>query len=490
MSYKKGLSKSKYLMGLQCPRLLWKATNDAANMPPVSPSTQFVFEQGHQVGELAKQLHPGGLNLKTENFSQNLKDTKEALGCVLPVFEAGFATERLYSRVDILAPAKGDGWNIIEVKSTTEIKEEHLYDVAFQRYCCRLGGLNIRNCYLMHINKDYIKNGEIYPAEFFTLKDITQETEGYSGNLEGNIEAMLAIIDSDTCPEARPGKQCTSPHDCPLKDQCWADLPEHNIFTLYYGNKILPELQAQGIWDIRQIPPEFKLNPKQQIQKNCAVSGQVYTNPAEIGAFLNKLEYPLHYLDFETFATAIPVYDYTRPYQNIPFQFSLHIQQSPNSETKHYSYLAEDGYDPRPAFLSALKSSIAPQGSILVYSEIFEKARLKELAAAFPEYAGWVEGILGRIVDLIVPFRDFSYYHPGQHGSASLKHVMPALAGLGYDELEIGEGQTASLRFMESVFGNLPPDEIRKIRADLEIYCGQDTGGMVEIVRKLREIGG
>ncbi|PKH46714.1 hypothetical protein KKB3_00356 [Dehalococcoides mccartyi] len=485
--YQKSLSKSKYITGLQCLKLLWKSANDSVNMPEVSPATQHTFDQGHQVGELVKLLYPEGISLQTENFSQNLKDTREALLVRLPLFEAGFLTNRLYSRVDILNPAGADEWDIIEVKSTTEVKEEHFYDIAFQRLCCQFSGLKVRDCYLMHLNKDYIKSGEIDSAGLFVTENLTDKLAEYTCDLEANISAMLDTMDSETCPEATIGKHCDSPYPCPLKDDCWLDLPEHNIFTLYYGNKICPELQQMGILEISQIPAGIKLNAKQQIQKDCVTSATPYVKSAEITSFLNKLEYPLHYLDFETFATAVPIYDGTRPYQNIPFQFSLHIQDSIDSGVKHYSYLAENKGDPRPGFLAELKKDIGLKGSILVYYESFEKTRLKELSVAFPEYSEWINSILERIKDLIVPFKDFSYYHPKQKGSTSLKYVMPALAQISYDNLEIAEGQTASLKFMESVFGNLTREEIQKIRIDLEVYCGQDTGGMVEIVKKLRE---
>jgi hypothetical protein len=190
-------------------------------------------------------------------------------------------------------------------------------------------------------------------------------------------------------------------------------------------------------------------------------------------------------MDFETFMTAVPLYDGTYPYQAIPFQFSAHVVEAPGARSKHHAFLAKGKGDPRPDFLAALKEAIGPEGTILVYYEAFEKSRLKELAAAFPEYKSWTADISKRIVDLLVPFRDFSYYHPSQTGSASLKKVMPAVTGIGYENLEIGHGDIASLRYMQSAFGNISAEERRQIRKDLLKYCGQDTGGMVSIVEQL-----
>ena len=184
----------------------------------------------------------------------------------------------------------------------------------------------------------------------------------------------------------------------------------------------------------------------------------------------------------------MPIYDGTSPPQNIPFQFSLHVLTKQGAPVEHYSYLTEGKDDPRPAFLVELKQNIGPKGSILVYYAAFEKSRLKELAGAFPEYQEWVDSINERIIDLNVPFRDFSYYHPQQLGSSSLKHVLPALTNLSYEDLEIGEGTTASLKFMEAAFGNISDVERQKIRTDLLTYCGQDTGGMIDILKKLQEL--
>ena len=194
------------------------------------------------------------------------------------------------------------------------------------------------------------------------------------------------------------------------------------------------------------------------------------------------------FMDFETFATAVPIYDGTSPYQNIPFQFSLHVITKPGAMVEHYEFLAEGKDDPRPSFLAELKQDIGPKGSILVYYAAFEKSRLKELAGAFPEYQEWIDSINERIVDLNVPFRDFSYYHPQQMGSSSLKHVLPVLTNLSYRDMDIGEGNTASLKFMEAAFGNISDLERQKIRTDLLTYCGQDTGGMIDILRKLQEL--
>ena len=482
----RNLSKSKYINGLQCLKLLWVSINDAARLPAYDAATQHVFDQGHIIGELAQQLYPGGIRLEQENIGANLKETTASLKLSKPLFEAGFSGNRLYCRVDILNPSVGESWDIVEVKSTNDVKDEQLYDVAFQRHCCQLNGVKINQCHIMHLNREYVKQGDVDPRQLFVTEDVTDRLAEFSDGLETRIAEMLAVIDSDECPETAIGRHCNDPYSCLLQEQCWKHLPEHNVMTLYSGKKLGEDLMAQDILDISNIPEDIKLNDKQQIQKDCVICGQPHIDTDEIKSFLKSLKYPLYFMDFETFATAMPIYDGTSPYQNIPFQFSLHVITKPGAMVEHYEFLAEGKDDPRPAFLAQLKQDIGPKGSILVYYAAFEKSRLKELAGAFPEYQEWVDSINERIVDLNVPFRDFSYYHPQQMGSASLKQVLPALTDLSYKDLEIGEGTTASLKFMEAAFGNISELERQKIRTDLLTYCGQDTGGMIDILKKLQ----
>ena len=485
MKKPRNLSKSKYISGLQCLKLLWVSINDAARLPAYDAATQHVFDQGHIIGELAQQLYFGGIKLETDNIGANLKETTVSLKLRKPLFEAGFSRNRLYCRVDILNPSGGEAWDIVEVKSTNDVKDEQLYDVSFQRHCCQLNGVTINRCHIMHLNREYVKHGDIAPQQLFVTEDVTDRLGEFEDALKERIAEMLTVIDSYECPETAVGRHCNDPYACLLQEECWQHLPEHHVMTLYSGKKLGEELMAQGILDISSIPKEIKLNDKQQIQKDCVICGQPHIDTDKIKSFLKGVKYPLYFMDFETFATAVPIYNGTSPYQNIPFQFSLHVITKSGAMVEHYEYLAEGKDDPRPAFLAQLKQDIGPKGSILVYYAAFEKSRLKELAGALPEYQKWVDSINERIVDLNVPFRDFSYYHPQQMGSSSLKHVLPVLTNLSYGEMDIGEGNTASLKYMEAAFGDIPEDERQKIRNDLLTYCGQDTGGMIDILNKL-----
>jgi CRISPR/Cas system-associated exonuclease Cas4 (RecB family) len=479
------LTKSKYLLGLQCPKLLWTAINDKESMPEPDRSTEHKFDQGHLVGELAKKLFPDGIDIESEDFMGNIKKTKELLSEGKPLFETGIMADNLYSRADILNP-NDDGWDIIEVKSSTSVKDVNIQDVSFQKYCYEKAGLKINGCFLMHINKEYVKNGEIDPKGFFKIEDISSEVDEIYEDIPKRIEEMFKIINLEKCPEVEINGNCSDPYDCALYDGCWDHLPDNNVFCLYRGGKKSFELYENGTHAIADIPDGYKLNDKQEIQKECEETGKPYINKEGIKHFLNTLVEPLYYLDFETFSTAVPLFDGTKPYQQIPFQFSLHIVN--DGKTEHHSFLADAKRDPRKDFAKELKNVLGKTGSIVVYNQSFEIARLRELAAFLPEYSDWVENTIGRIVDLLVPFRNFSYYNPLQQGSASIKKVLPALTGKDYSELVINNGEDASLSFLDILNGLVEENEVEKIRTDLKMYCCLDTEGMIWIVDELGKL--
>ncbi|MBN1689594.1 MAG: DUF2779 domain-containing protein [Dehalococcoidia bacterium] len=484
------LSKTNFLYGLQCHKYLWTLLHEPHSVPPPDAAMQFVFDQGHQVGDLAKQMFPGGLDVPTHDFNTNIRVTRENLGGSRPLFEAGILAGNIFCRLDVLSPAGEGSWDIIEVKSATSVKDVNILDVAFQKFCCESAGLKIRNCKLAYINNKYIRYGEINPQQLFTVEDVSARVAEASGGLAEQVEEVLAVMSQQQCPEVGIGPHCAEPYECPLQPVCWAFLPENSIFELYFAGKKRFELYENGILHMKDLPESYALNGKQQIQVNCVASGEAFVNKDSIRSFLDSLLYPVYYLDFETFSTAIPLFEGTHPYQQIPFQFSLHVALNNDEGAIQFSYLAEGREDPRPKLAAELKQLLGESGSIVAYYAPFEKQVLAELAAALPEYQEWVDGLQGRIVDLLKPFSSFHYYHPSQKGSASLKKVLPALTGISYEGLAINDGKLAGVAFMAATYGNASEEERRKIRQDLEIYCGQDTGGMVEIIKKLFAMAG
>jgi hypothetical protein len=477
------LTKSKYMNGLQCPKLLWTVFNNPGTIPPRDEATQYRFDQGHIVGNLAKRLFHGGIDIPTEPFMDNIDKTKQLLEKKKPLFEAGVMAGNIYSRIDILNPS-GDGWEIIEVKSSTQLKEEYLPDIAFQKFCCAAAGLEMKHCHLMHINNKYVRHGDIEPKDFFVKREVSDDLETVS--IPDNIANMMYIIKSGECPDIPIGSHCHSPHDCPLMPKCWSYMPKNNVFDLYSGGEKSESLFKQGVLAIKDIPPDIALTDRQNIQRICAIKGKPHVDKPKLRQFLKGLKYPLHFLDFETFATAIPLLDGTRPYENIPFQYSLHIVDEKGG-TKHFSFIADGKDDPRMKFIDSLKNVMLDGGSIVVYNATFEKKVLQSLAELFPEHRKWVDSVVGRFVDLLLPFKNFHYYDSGQEGSASVKAVLPALVGKSYDALDISEGQAASLAYLSMTYGDMGTKEAKKTRAALEKYCGLDTEGMVWIVDKLRD---
>lgn len=487
MALSRILSKSSYLNGLQCPRYVWMQFHEPEKIPETDTVTQYIFDQGHEVGYLAKKLFTKGIDVPQDDFMGNIAKTKELLNSREPLFEAGILADKLYSRVDILSPAGEDQWDIFEVKSSTSVKDIHINDVAFQRYCCTRSGLNIRNCNLILINNQYVRNGEIDPEGLLIIHNVTDEVEETSIGIEDKIDNILEVVSRDTCPDMIIGPHCRDPYECPLTD-CWEHLPEHSVLSLYWGGKKAFEMYDNGVEAISEIPIGYKLNKKQLIQQAAVISGEPHVDKEAIRGFLSSLEYPLYYLDFETIGPAIPLFDGVRPYQDVPFQYSLHVVRNEWSEPEHYSYLTRNIDDPRPGLLAELQKVLADSGSIIAYNKGFEEGCLRDSAAAFPEYSDWIDQICGRLVDLLLPFSNFHYYHPAQRGSASLKAVLPAITGKGYEDLDISDGQMASLSFLAAHFGEMTDTDKAKVDRSLEKYCGRDTEGMIWIVERLRQL--
>ena len=484
------ISKSKFLQGLQCPKLLWSAYNAKHLFPDVDDALQAVFDQGHEVGSLAKKMFPNGIEIDVEpaDFEGAIELTKKYLLSRRPLFEATFSAHGGYARADILNPVGKDEWDIVEVKSTTSLKDIHVPDLAFQVWVFTEARIKIRRCFLCHINNEYIRHGEIDPKEFFTLHDVTAEVAELSHEIENQISEMRKVIRAAKCPDTQIGPHCDSPYTCPLHENCWSFLPSQNVLELYYDSKGRGwDLLKRGVLRIADIPEDYSLSPKQEIQRVVAMSGKPHANRAQIDTFLKNLKYPLHFLDFETFSTAIPLFDGIRPYEQIPFQFSLHIVREAGEKPEHPKYLAQGRNDPRAEFMRELKSAIEPSGSIVVFNAPFEKGRLKECAAFLPEHEKWVSEVNGRIVDLLNPFRSFNFYHPNQRGSASMKSVLPALTGKDYEHLEIQEGGEASREFVRVTFGDVSDAERKRVRQALDEYCGRDTEGMVWILDFIRK---
>jgi len=482
------LTKSKYMTGLQCPKYLWVTFNDPTRVPPFGPDRQFIFDQGHEVGSIAKRLFLGGVDIPTEDFNSNIQQTQSLLKQRRPIFEAGFLNDDLFARIDILRPSGNNGWEIIEVKSSTKVKDEHIPDVAFQRHVCEKAGLKITGCSLMRINNQYVRSGEVNPAEFLAKEDISGPVDVDFADIADNAKAMLKIIQDPKEPVTTIGSQCNQPYECPLKELCCAFLPPRNVLELYRGGQKAFDLVSNGILSIADIPDTFPFSPSQRIQKIAVVANSPQIDKGAIRSFLSQLEWPLYFMDFETINPAVPLFDGTRPYQKVAFQFSVHVCTKSLDAPQHFSFLAKGPQDPRPEFLRALKEVIGDSGSVIVYNQTFEENVLKELATSFPKEAKWIKNVISRMVDLLIPFRAFQYYHPDQKGSASIKSVLPVLTGKGYEEMAISDGDAASREFYRVTYGAATATDRDQVLNHLEEYCALDTQAMIDIIQKLNKL--
>ena len=486
-----GLSKSTFMMGRQCSKLLWFRYNAKDQIPASDESTQAIFDQGTEVGELAQQLFPDGVGINTGpgEFDAAIRLTQETLKHRRPIYEATFSFGGGYARVDILVPVAGNAWDLVEVKSTTSLKDEvHLPDIAFQAFVLTGAGIKLRKCFLAHINSEFVRHGPINPKKYFVLEEVTRPVSILSRDIEDQINAMQRVIGAKSHPDIQIGPQCDNPYTCPLHDRCWSFLPEASVFTLYRGGQKAFDLLKRGIQKLADIPADVALTDNQAIQRAVLLAGQPHIDRPAIAAFLGQLEYPINYLDFETIGTAIPLFDGVSPYQQVPFQYSLHIVRSANAKVEHESFLAEGTADPRPAFMRHLQDALPGTGSVVAYNAGFETSRLKECCDLMPEYKPWLRKLMPRVVDLLLPFRGFRYHHPDQNGSNSMKAVLPALTGQGYEHLTIQEGNAASREFLRVTFGEVPAAERRRVRKALEEYCALDTLGMVQIVSHLNHL--
>ena len=486
------ISKSKFLSGFQCPLLLWTQYNDKDLIPPTDPGTQYVFDMGHTVGDLAKQLYPDGIEVPGSNDRPDLDATvaatKELLPLRRPIFEASFLSDepggRRYLRADVLVPAPDGAWDLVEVKSSTRVKDINLWDVAFQAGALENAGLRLNRLFLMHIDTSYIRQGPVEPQLLFQADDITDRARALMPRVPGMFARYAAVI-GGARPEVPIGPHCRDPYHCALTDVCWRGLPEHHVTSFVRAGRRAFDWMQDGLTLVTDVP-DRELTAAQRVQKAAVAADGAHVDKDVVAQILGGLEYPLWLLDFESLNPAVPLFDGTRPFQQIPFQFSLHVQESPNAEPRHIEYLSETKDDPRPGLVAALRA-IGPRGTVLAFNCAFESQVLAALGAAYPAYTAMTDDLRDRLRDLADPFRAFAVYHPAQNGSYSLKAVLPALTGGGYGDLVIADGQAAGREWMRAVYGTkITAEEKDAVMTALRAYCGRDTMAMVEILAVLR----
>lgn len=481
------LSKSLFMRGLQCHKSLYlfKYHQDLRDKP--TEEQEALFSAGHEVGKLAQQLFPGGVEIPYEenNYPGQVLKTQEAIKKGIDViYEATFTFQDIFVKVDILRK-NSEGWEIYEVKSATSLSNIYIDDTAIQYYVLTGAGLTVSRASVVHINNQYVRNGDIEVDKLFSVVDITEAVKEKQPFVSESISEMRGAL-SSAIPDIDIGEQCENPYLCDFKGHCWQHIPPHSVFDLGRRGVNKFNLYRQGIIEMKDIPLGM-LNRQQKIQVEAFISKKPLVVPDEIRKFLDSLHYPMCFLDFETFYSAVPLFDGIRPYQQITFQYSLHSIENEQAELKHSEFLAEKGRDPRPELIARLLDEIPKVACIIVYTD-FESQRLRELAAQFPEHKDRINHLIGNIRDLSAPFRNMNYYHWELNGSYSIKAILPHLVPeTNYNGLAISGGTMAKDAYFR-IHESDDPEEIKKLRDDLLEYCRLDTLGMVMILDKLREL--
>jgi predicted RecB family nuclease len=451
--------------------------------------SEAIIQQGREIGLLARKLFPSGVEIGTEgNLDQAIRATRELVANpdVPAIFEGAFEHDGVLVRFDVLH-RRGDGrLRLIEVKSSASLKEEHLDDVAIQYRVLSRCGLDVGSCSLAHVNRSYVfSGGDVDPWRFFRIRNVTRQVVKLQPKLTFQLRAAFTVLSMPSAPEIAPGRHCTSPVTCEFFDRCNPPLPDDHIGYLPRLHASAEEaLEEMGVESIREVPDDFELTEIQRRAATCVQTGEPWFSPA-LGVALGSLRYPLYFADFESVNPAVPRFPGMRPYDQLPFQWSVHVLRQPGSEPEHCEFLALDGSDPRHEFAASLCSALGESGSIVVYSA-FESQRLAELAAYLPEFAERIANIQARLWDLLPVVRN-NVYHPAFVGSYSLKYVLPALVPeMSYADMEVADGQAAGLAWKALVHRGLEQTERDRIRKALLDYCGQDTLALVTLLKTLQ----
>lgn len=485
------LSKSAFIKGLQCHKALYLKKYNPELEDKITQSQLAIFDKGHQVGFLAQQIFPGGTDLVgyiPHNFLEVFKQTDQLILGETTIYEAGFSYDNLLCFMDILEK-KDSKWHAYEVKGSTSVKETYLWDTAFQYHVITSSGIELEDISVVYLNNQYVRNGELNLHELFTVESVKDQILPLLPKVKEHINQMKLMLADKAIPSINIGPQCINPYPCSFMGHCWKEIPEYSIFNISRLSEHKKfDLYEKGIIKLSDIPDHYPLSPNQQLQVLAEKNEESIIDKAEIKSFVNKLNYPLYFLDFETFQPSVPMFDQSRSFQQICFQYSLHILDKPNGTLIHKEFLAEAKDDPRIPFIKQLVKDIGEEGDIIVYNKGFETARLNEIGSDFSGYKNQTDAINKRVVELMTPFSQKHYYTPEMKVSYSIKKALPALVPeLSYKNLNINEGGSASIAF-ENLYQESDEERINKTKKDLLEYCKFDTLAMVEILKVLSNI--
>jgi len=494
------ISKSSFILGQQCNKSFWLDIN---NIEPTNPPDDGALERlsaGNEVGNISKELFPGGREVPYMPGEQDkmAEITKEYIEKgITSIYEASFIYDDIFVRVDLMNKTD-KGWDIYEVKSSSRIRSYHEYDVSIQWYVLKsLNLIDLNDAFVVTLNNQFSKSDNINPIKFFNIDSVKQIAEDNQIEVKEKIHELKTIAANADEPMIEIGPHCKKPHSCVYFDRCWPEDIDRidSIFRLYRMNlKKKLSLYNQGIDSFSKIQDEDSLSPIQKIQLKAYKENSTIINKEKIMNFIDKVQYPISYFDFETFTDAVPIYDIQRPHMQMPFQYSLHVQNNKDEKLNifdnHFEFIAKHDEDPRRSIAESMIKNFPKTGTIMAYNQSFEKNCINSLAEFCPDLANDLHALNERFVDLIEPFRNGGYYDSEFKGSFSIKKVLPAVCPndteLDYKELEISNGGMASSAFKE--MRNQSRDQIDHTRTKLFQYCRLDTYAMYAIYQKLLKI--
>lgn len=477
------LSKSRFVAGSQCDKLLWLRVHEPdAEELVISPKVQDLFDQGNEVGELARAQFPGGVMVEGDHRDPvRFARTRELIAAGTPViFEATFVADRTYAAVDVLL-RDGEGWTLIEVKSGVEPKERYVLDAALQAWVARRCGLDIRRVEIMHLSREYVHPG---PMPLLVRSDVTALANQLHDGIGPAITRQLTVL-SGPQPAIAIGAHCREPNECVFQGRCWPD--ERDSVLRFAGSMRFDkrfELYNAGVRSITGVSATFKLNDVQKRQKLALEQDDIVVTPG-LGDALAAWNGRLGFLDFETVGRAVPRWNGTKPWQNVGVQWSYHERQ-PDGRYAHAEHIAAPEPDPRYKVAEALVEATRGADVVLMYTP-FERTQIRMMQEMNPSLAGELAALEGKLRDLKKVVYEH-VYHPDFGGSFSLKDVLPALCGETYkDKVDIGDGQEASAKLARLLFYShlLTDIERAHIKKELLAYCKQDTWAMVQVYEKL-----
>ena len=473
------LSKSMMLSGIQCPKRLYLEVH-RPELAEADPEGELRMLAGEQVGILARGSYPTGKLVESSDTACALQQTRLLVPMAqeITLFEAALMHSDVLVRPDILVKT-ATGCRLVEAKSSTSIKEHHLWDCAIQSWVLEGAGCPLEAVALVHVDSNFVYPGNDDYRGLLCVNDVTAEIAPYRDKIPDLVVSFQVLLKNDES-QAAMGGHCGDPFPCPFQNYCSpAQAPEYPVAILPRGGRVVGELLADGIEDVRNIPDGRLAREIHERVRRVTISGKAEL-AAEVGVTLRGLSYPRYYLDFETIQFAIPIWSGTRPYQQLPFQWSCHLE-SQAGKLSHTAFLDCSGKAPMRPFAEKLIASLGDQGPILVYSH-FEKAALNQLIGMFPDLAASLTGIIDRLVDLL-PLARRHYYHPQMKGSWSIKAVLPTVApDLNYDDLdEIHDGLAAQQAYLEAINPGTNGSRRQDLLRHLDEYCKLDTLAMVRL---------